>query len=113
MTIHTVDDTILHSPTAEAYFRGGDRRILIGLRTTLELLKLPTPAYCLRRAPGPKSNAGVALAFAADNPTPRATILAPRKSNVTAERIAAIRGQNTGKPCEAPSSGLFDQTFPA
>lgn len=111
MTIHTIDDTILHGGSAEAYFRGGDRRIMIGMRTALELLKLPTPEYCLRRLPGKVSKAGVALAYAADNLAPRSTTLAPRKANATPERIAALNGQSTPKASALPAVSLFDQAF--
>jgi hypothetical protein len=113
LTTRTIDDALLYSPNAAAYFSKADPRIMSGLRVACELLRIPMPHYSRRRPPGPTPASRVALAFAADNPAPRTTTLAPRKPNATAERIAAIRGQNTGKPCEAPAAGLFDQTFPA
>ena len=84
-----------------------------GLRVACELLRIPMPHYSRRRPPGPTPASRVALAFAADNPTARAMTVAPRKADATPERIAALNGHNTAKPCEAPASGLFDQTFRA
>jgi hypothetical protein len=113
MATYTVTDDILRSDAAAAYFDRADRRIKSGMRATLKMLAIPLPEYARPKPPGQSPAKLVMLAYEADNPTPRATSLAPRKGNATAERIAAIRGQNTGKPCEAPDAGLFDQAFPA
>lgn len=111
MTIRTIDDAILYSANAEAYFSKADPRIMSGLRVALELLRIPMPRYSRRRPPGPTPASRVALAFAADHQTHRPTTVAPRKANATPERIAALNGQDMAKPCEAPATGLFDQTF--
>ena len=113
MATYTVTDNILSSDEAAAYYSRADRRIRSGIRATLHMLAIPLPEYARPKAPGQSPAKSVMLAYAADNPAPRATTLAPRKDNSTAERIAAIRGQNTDKPCEAPSTGLFDQAFAA
>jgi hypothetical protein len=113
LTTRTIDDALLYSPNAAAYFSKADPRIMSGLRVACELLRIPMPHYSRRRPPGPTPASRVALAFAADHQTARSTTVAPRKANATAERIAAIRGQTTGKPCEALPTGLFDQAFPA
>jgi hypothetical protein len=113
MATYTVTDDILHSDAAAAYFDRADRRIKSGMRATLKMLAIPLPEYARPKAPGQSPAKQVMLAYAADNPAPRPMTLAPRKVNTTAERIAALRGQNTGKPCEATPAGLFDQAFPA
>jgi hypothetical protein len=113
MATYTVTDDILASDEAAAYFNRADRRIRSGIRATLQMLAIPLPEYARPKAPGQSPAKSVMLAYAADNPGTRSTTLAPRKANATAERIAALRGQNTGKPCEPPPTGLFDQAFPA
>ena len=109
MPILTVDTDLLNSPQAATYFTRADRRVMIGLRATLEMLQLPVPAYGLRRPTG-QTPAKLALAaYNADHPTVRSTVLAPRKPNATPERIAtleSLRASGMG----APANGTFGET---
>ena len=107
MSALLVNDDILTSPEAEAYFQRADRRIMIGLRATCEMLGIPTPIYAERGKPGVTPAKTVMKAYQADNPTPRTTTLAPRKPNATPERVQAAKAMNQRR-----ITGLFDQTFP-
>jgi hypothetical protein len=100
----TVTDSIIHSSQAEAYFTRADRRVMIGLRTTLEMLQLPVPDYAKRRKPGRTPAKAALAAYAADNPPPRRLVVPARKPN------ASPRGLHGGAPAEG-SSSLFDQVF--
>ena len=91
MTIQTVDCRALHSPAAEQYFTRHDRRYMIGLRATLELLGLPLPDYATRRKPGATPARRVMEAFRADHPTGIPTTLAPRKPNASPATVAAAK----------------------
>ena len=109
MATATIDTDIVESPQAQAYFTKADRRVMIGLRATLEMLHLPVPSYAHRGYSG-KSPAKIALAlYNADHPSVPSTILPERKPNATPERIAtleALRASGMG----APANGTFGET---
>jgi hypothetical protein len=85
---------ILHSPQARAYFLRADRRVMIGLRATLEMLGLDVPDYALRRMPGRTPAKATLAAYAADYPTPRPMELAERKANASPARVAEVQARN-------------------
>ena len=91
MASHTVTDDVLHSASAETYFTHADRRVMIGLRATLELLGLPTPEYARRRKPGPAPARAVTAAFQADNPAFLTARLRPRPPNASPAAVATAR----------------------
>lgn len=93
MATYNVSDDVLNSAAAQQYFSRADRRIIIGLRYTLEMLGLPVPDYAHRRPRQPSPARAVLTAYRADNPEPRATTLAPRKPNASAETVAAARAE--------------------
>lgn len=93
MATYNVSDDALNSEAARQYFTRADRRIVIGLRYALEMLKLPVPEYAHRRERGPSPARAVLTAYRADNPETRATTLAPRKPNASAETVAAARAE--------------------
>jgi hypothetical protein len=74
MAVFTVSDDIINSKQAAEYFTTADRRVMIGVRATLEMLAIPVPEYAKRKPPGPTPARAVATAFAADygelRPTP-------------------------------------------
>ena len=107
LTTITVNDGILNSPEAEAYFQRADRRVMIGLRATCEILGVPTPIYAERGKPGVTPAKMVTQAYQADNPAPRPLVLPDRKTNATPERMKAAKATNQRR-----LSGLYDQTFP-
>ncbi len=80
----TIDLGALHSAHAERYFTRADRRVMIGLRATLELLGLPVPDYARRKFPQASPATQVMRAYRADYPEPRRMELAPRKPNAAA-----------------------------
>jgi hypothetical protein len=67
---HTINTDVLHSPQAAKYFTGADRRIMSGLRATLEMLQLPLPAYALRAPTGPNAAKTARAAYDADHVSP-------------------------------------------
>jgi hypothetical protein len=101
----------INSPQAEAYFARADRRVMIGLRATLEMLGIPIPDYAHRRKPGPTPASAALAAFAADNPTLRSTVLAERRPNASPERVAAVKAANQARFTDARGF-LFNQVFP-
>lgn len=113
MAFYNVDDSILNSEQAAAYFNGADRRIKVGIRAAIEMLGLPCPDYARRATPGRTPAKDVASAYVADNPPPRSLHLAPRKQNATAERIAEIRAAKAAKFSNAAIPNLLDEAFPA
>lgn len=83
MTIRTIDDGVLNSPEAEAYFTTkADRRVLIGFRAALEMLAIPLPEYARRKETGrPTTTKLIARQYAEDNPQPStAATLSPRSA---------------------------------
>ena len=67
----------LHSPEATDYFARADRRVLVGVRFTLELLGIPLPE-CLDRKPSGRppvqrifASKAVLAAYRTDNPDER------------------------------------------
>lgn len=76
-----VTTDIIESPQAQTYFINADRRVMIGLRATLEMLALPVPEYARRRPAGVPPAKAALLAYQQDNPTPRSTVLPERKPN--------------------------------
>lgn len=111
MATFTVTDDILNSNEAEAYFTGADRRVMIGLRATLEILRLPVPEYAKRRKPGPTPAKAVAAAFSADHPSPLPMALRPRKAAARSETVAAAQSARAAR-LGRPPSFLFNQVFP-
>ena len=103
----TVNDGILNSPEAEAYFQRADRRVMIGLRATCEILGVPTPPYAERGKPGVTPAKMVMTAYQADNPQPRPMVLPERKPAASPARVQAVKATNQRR-----ITGLFDQTFP-
>lgn len=84
MTIRTIDDGVLNSPEAEAYFTTkADRRVLIGFRAALEMLAIPLPEYARRKETGrPTTTKLIARQYAEDNPQPRTGhTLSPRSAS--------------------------------
>jgi len=102
----TVDDTILNSPQAEDYFVNADRRVMIGLRATLEILGIPRPVYAERRKPGRTPARDVAAAFAADHGRPDKINAAIATSKVKSAQAAAKLAETRGLP-----GSMFAQTF--
>jgi hypothetical protein len=96
----TVNDDILNSRDAEAYFLRGDPRILVGLRATLELLGVELPLYAVRRKPGRTPAIGVAAAYNADHVKPRVYKVEPFKAPAIAMPDTSVAGP-----------GLFASTF--
>ena len=89
MATFTVTDTILNSEAAQGYFARADKRAMMGLRATCEILGIPVPEYARRQKPGRTPAGDVMRAFAADNPPPRRTALAPRKPNFVPATVAS------------------------
>ena len=67
MAEFTVSDDIISSSAAAEYFARADKRVLIGVRATLEMLEIPVPLYAVRRPPGRPPSRAVTDAFAADH----------------------------------------------
>jgi len=64
-----VDTSVLSTDYAETYFtERADRRIMIGLRATLEMLCIPLPEWAERKPTGRKPGRSIAAAYRADNP---------------------------------------------
>jgi len=85
-----VDISVIYSAAAEAYFTNADRRILSGLRATLDMLRVPYPDYAERQARRPLPGKAIIAAYDADHPRPRSTTLAPRRENANPEHKAAV-----------------------
>ena len=68
MATYTVTDELISSPQAAVHFSTSDRRILIGMRATLEVLGIPVPEYAKRKPTGRPPSRVIAAAYAADNP---------------------------------------------
>lgn len=67
--MHNLADlSVIYSPAAEAYFTSADRRILSGLRATLDMIGAPYPEYARRQPRHPLPGKTVIAAFHADNP---------------------------------------------
>ena len=77
MTTYTVDDAVLHSQAAHDYFSQADRRVLIGLRVTLEMLGIACPEFARPKPLGRPPLRALRDAVAADHPGERE---APLKS---------------------------------
>lgn len=108
MPTFTVNDDLISSLHAERYFLGADRRVMMGLRTALEMLSLPVPDYAKRRKPGATPAKATLAAYNQDNPAPRFLTAAERKPNASPERIAAVETPRS----PSPAANLFDQVFP-
>ena len=98
MATFNVTDDVLNSEAAHGYFTRADRRVMIGLRATLEMLGLPVPIYAVRRVPGPSPARAVVAAYNADHGWKHRAALAERKPDATPERIAELRGASTYSP---------------
>jgi hypothetical protein len=82
-----VDTSVLSTDYAESYFtERADRRIMIGLRATLEMLGIPLPDWAERKPTGRKPGQTIAAAHRADHPETlhEATM---RKSRDAASRL--------------------------
>jgi hypothetical protein len=110
MAVHTVNDDIINSAAAQNYFTHADRRVMIGLRATLEMLGLSVPSYAVRKPPGPTPARAVSNAFQADHGKPTAK---PVYSDPLGERrmgAAVAKGLARNAKRQAGSS-LFNETF--
>lgn len=78
-------------------------------RGAMELLGIPLPLWAERKPSGRKPSVAVALAYEADNPTPKigGGKLRPRKPNASPERIAQLKARGS-----APDQSLFNHLFP-
>lgn len=112
MATHTIDDSLLNSSEAEAYFKRADRRVMIGLRATVEILGIPAPAYAARGKPGSTPAKAVMDAYQSDNRPSRPTALTPRKPNASPARIAEIQAQRAAHTNDAAVPNLYNETFP-
>lgn len=86
-----VDTSVLSTEYAETYFtERADRRIMIGLRATLEMLGIPLPDWAERKPTGRKPGRAIAAAFRSDHPETlhEATV---RKSHDAASRLPEAR----------------------
>ena len=110
MASFTVTIDIINSPQAQDYFTRADRRVMIGLRATLELLKLPVPDYALRRKPGRTPAKDVAAACAAGMSAPRPMTLPKRKPSASSAVVAAAKAAREQRLGQEPST-LFQDTF--
>ncbi|MCC4295385.1 hypothetical protein [Brevundimonas aurantiaca] len=125
MTIRTIDDGVLNSPEAEAYFTTkADRRVLIGFRAALEMLAIPLPEYARRKETGrPTTTKLIARQYAEDNPQPRtgdtrsprsaSTGLSAQQRRAQPARLAQSRAApKTGDAREITrQASLFRQAF--
>ena len=103
MTTYTVNDDLLTSAQAEAYFEDGDRRIKLGMRACLELLRIPLPEYAKRKPTGPKTKSAalVAAAYAADH----GRVIKPYEARKPNAASAVVTASITKR------SSLYDETF--
>lgn len=92
MPLIAVDPDVLNSPHVRDYLLRQDRRVLTGLRYTIEALGLPMPDYAARRKPGFTPGRAALAAYRADNPhaLPPAA-LPPRRPNADPATVAAAR----------------------
>lgn len=67
MAIYTVTDDKISSPAAAAHL-SYDRRVMIGVRNTLEILGIPLPEWVKRKPPGRPPSRAILRALGADNP---------------------------------------------
>lgn len=94
MAVATVNTDLIDSPQAAEYFTRADRRVMIGLRASLEMLGLPIPDYAQRRKPGVTPAKSALAAFHADNPKAFSIVLAERRPNADAAAIARSQARN-------------------
>lgn len=106
MATYEIDDEILNSDAAAGYFERADKRALMGLRATCEILGLPLPDYALRRKPGRTPAGDVRNAYAVDHPVPRPMTLAPRKEDASPEHRAAVQAANAARLSRPAEIGL-------
>lgn len=101
---------MINCASAQIYFAQADRRVLIGLRATLELLGIPVPEYAVRKPAGRPPARAVAAAFNADHPTPWKP--KPAWSDPLGERrMSAAITKGLAKAAKRKAGGLFDETF--
>ncbi len=94
MAAFTVNDDVIHSPAAVAYFERADRRVLIGVRATLEMLRIPVPEYAKRRPPGRPPAKDIAAAYEADHGKTPSYALAARKPNASPQAVARAKSRS-------------------
>ncbi len=94
MAALTVNDAIINSPAAQAYFDRADHRVRVGFRAAIEMLGLPVPDYAKRKPPGRPPAKAVAAAYQADHGKPRNYTLAPRKPNASPEAVAKAKSRS-------------------
>lgn len=92
MAVLTINDAVITSAAAEAYFDRADSRVRVGFRAALEILGVPVPEYAKRKPPGRPPARAVAAAYEADHGKPRNYTLAPRKPNASPEAVARAKG---------------------
>ncbi len=109
MATYTVNDDIVASAAARDYFIHADRRVMIGLRAALEMLRIPLPEYATRKPPGPAPSRAVAAAYQADQGA-RAAPKHVGSDPLGEHRLSAAVAK--GKAKLARRSDLFTQTFP-
>src|SRR5688572_20005341 len=108
MGTYTVTDELINSQQAADYFTRADRRVMIGLRATMEILGLPCPEYALRRKPGRTPAGDVANAYRADARTRRSTTIAPRRPNAASDVVAAAKAASAER---LGGGDLYRETF--
>jgi hypothetical protein len=106
LATYEIDDDILNSDAAAGYFERADKRALMGLRATCEILGLPLPEYALRRKPGRTPAGDVRNAYAVDHPVPRPMTLAPRKEDASPEHRATVQAANAARLSRPAQSAL-------
>lgn len=94
MAVLTINDAVITSAAAEAYFDRADSRVRVGFRAALEILGVPVPEYAKRKPPGRPPAKAVAAAYEADHGKPRNYTLAPRKPNASPEAVARAKGRS-------------------
>lgn len=109
MAVRTVNDDIINSAAAQDYFAHADRRVMIGLRATLEMLNLPVPPYAIRKPPGPTPARAVANSFQADHGKPATAV---HSDPLGERRLSAAVNKAMAKSAKPKASAsLFDDTF--
>lgn len=110
MAVHSVNDDIITCAAAQEYFTHADRRVMIGLRAALEMLRIPLPEYAARKPPGPAPSRCVAAAFHADTGTRPAT--KPAYSDPLGQRrLSAAVAKGRARIAKRKAAGLFHDTF--
>ena len=94
MAALTINDAIITSPAAEAYFDRADSRVRVGFRAALEMLGVPVPEYAKRKPPGRPPARAVAAAYEADHGKTPNYALAARKPNASPQAVAKAKARS-------------------